>query len=512
MVRKVKHLGDDKELRKLARGELPLSSNFPEHTKELGEVMAYSKSHNSYTVKSRGVAGSARQPAGRLLNDIPKKSDNPGATDALPVGTTVIIEWGLGFPYIDGVLPVNTSRAIVESTIGEDPNAGAVTDNTVQEAGAYYRTAGMPQDVIPGDQGLRSPDGNTIGAGRGGHNYMKSGGKAKAAVETFGTDTDDKVKISGQDFDMFTDFGVLNCYNEDGRCGLKFRAAADQLNQSGGAEEQWTFKLDIGDEGNFFKLEVCSMDGATKSLFHITSGGQVTVMATDGLHLVDGGKTMSHQTYAASLLRKISENLTEVVEGKVIQNYTKDRKTTISEGDQKIVGSDNLSVNANQNVTVGGNRVETITGGSIVSAMPSNVAVQTNVLNGSYILELGNPKMGASPAAMAGITLAVNAGDVTLGQNPSPLATPAAKATVNLNTLLPNSVGLGCSTNILAKNPGLFHAVMYEPLEMVLKFMAALFDSHIHFPPIGGKPLLPMIPTMDPLLRMMMSMRVVIGG
>ncbi len=517
MVRRVKHLGNSNPSRSLASGATALSNDSETKFKELAEVVAYSASHNAYDVITRGAPGRPNQPGGKSLRGIPRKASNPGIAAPFSVGTSVIIEWGLGFPYIDGALPVNASNAIsggpgsAENIGGSDNSVIVPPDNSKQEHSAYYGDSSTPKDIMSGDQLLITPDGNKMGALRGNYNVMDSGPAHKAKVETFGEM--DLVRVTSENYESYTGFGTFKAYNDKGRCGVVLRGGADQLNESGGAEEQWTFKLDIGDTGDYFTMEVCSEEGATQAKVNMTANGRVTVLATDGLDLVDGGKTASHNEYASSLITRILGSVKELVAGPVTETYQSTRSTAVSETDKKTVGhNESTSVNNNQIVSVGGNQQVQVSGGGPLFAKPANIAVDMQVLNGSYFLELGNPLAGGSPAAMAGFTVAVNNGDITLGQNPDLLSIPALKASVSLNTMLPNSVALGGTTSLLSKNPAILHAVLGEPLQALLSTMMAIFDTHVHNPPVVGPPAAPMSATVALMLATVLSQRVVIGG
>lgn len=517
MMRKGRHQGDSSFTKALASGSAPLSNTGTKKTKELAEVVAYSASHNSYDVITRGSPGNPSQPGGKSLVGIPLKTSTPGIAAPFAVGTSVIIEWGLGFPYIDGALPINSSRA-AEDTTGPSSNIGGSSssvvvpsDNSQQEHSSYYGIPGAPKDILPGDQMLTTPDGNRVGALRGNYNVMDAGPENKSKIETFGDR--DLVRVTTEDYEVYTGFGTMSVHNTEGRCGVIVRGGADQLTQSGGADEQWTFKLDIGDTGDYFTMEVCTADGTTQSKVNMSANGRVTLLATDGLDLVDGGKTASHNEYASDVITRILGSVKELVEGAVAETYNGTRSTTVSETDKKMVGhNESTSVNNHQITTVGGNQQVQVSGGGPLFAKPSNIAVDMQVLNGSYFLELGNPLAGGSPAAKAGFTVAVNNGDITLGQNPDLLALPATNATVSLNTMLPNSVALGGTTSLLSKNPALMHAVMGEPLMTYLAAMMALFDSHVHNPPVVGPPAAPMSAALTPMLTQILSMRVLIGG
>ena len=511
-----KQQGDSSFTRALASGAAPLSNDGAKKSKELAEVVVYSASQNSYDVITRGAPGNPGQPGGKSLVGIPLKTSTPGVAAPFPVGTSVIIDWSLGFPYIDGALPVNSSRA-AEDTTGPSSNIGGGSssvvvpaDNTKQEHSSYYGVPGTPKDILPGDQLLTTPDGNRIGALRGNYTVMDAGPENKAKIETFGAE--DLVRVTTENYETYTAFGTLKVYNDGGRCGVIMRGGADQLTQSGGSDEQWTFKLDIGDTGDYFTLEVCTADGATQSKVNMSANGRVTILATDGLDLVDGGKTASHNEYASDLITRILGGVKELVEGAVEERYSKTRTTMVSETDQKTVGhNESTSVNNHQITNVGGNQQIQVNGGGPLLAKPSNVAVDMQVLNGSYFLELGNMLAGGSPAAKAGFTVAVNNGDITLGQNPDLLAVPAMNATVSLNTILPDSVALGGTTSMLSTNPAMMHAILGEPLQMFLSSLMASFDAHVHNPPVVGPPAAPMSPTVGLLLPTLLSKRVKIG-
>lgn len=516
MAPKVKHLGSDRETKSLARGEAPFTPSVPQTPRELAEVTAYSSTHNAYQVVTRGVGGRPEQPAGRQLRGIPRKVESPGTVAPLPLGTVVVVDWSLGFPYIDGVLNVDSSRVKVEdgpqpsSNIGGDESVLLDGDTSVQTNSGYYREPGTPSDVMAGDWVHTTPEGNKIAALRGGYNVMGSGPQAKAKIETFGDR--DLTRITTEDFELNTGFGILKIQNTEGRCGLSFRAAVDQLTESGGSEDQWTFKLDIGETGDYFAMEVASPDGRTQSKIGMTPDGQVTLLGTNGVSIVDGGKTASHLEYASNLLLKVMGSLKQTVRGEVVETFEASQTTQVSESRNVVVGqNEGISVNNNRTLSVGGVEQKIISGGSPITANPSNIAVETQVLNGGYFLELGNPTQGANPAALAGFTVAVNNGEVSLGENPDPLALPSLNAAVNLNTRLPRSVRLGGTS---FNTP--WNAVLYQPLAVLLQTMMALHDTHVHLPPIGGIPAPTNIMLTNAAVQQglvsMMSQRVVMGA
>jgi hypothetical protein len=472
----------------------------PTPAEELAEIASYDSSTNSYVVITRGVGGDSDHPGGRQLVNIPRRVDNPHATVPLEEGALVVINWGLGFPYIAGVLPIEYGNDIRQHSLSTSPNITPPKPKPIGD----FRTPQMPKDVVPGDWIQASPDGNRIGALRGGYNIMDGGSATKAKIETLGTK--DLIRMTCDNLEVITGFGVLEAYNAEGHCGIKLRGGMDQLNESGGDAEQWTFKLDIGESGNYFNLEVCTPAGQTKAKLNITTDGQVTVLATNGLNLVNGGNAPISVEGASDLILKLLGGITSIVQGAVTENFSNSRDTTVSNKNSLIVGADNVQQTVgNSFETVGENYQSVITGGPTTDAKPKNIAVQTDILNGSVFIDVGNIKKGANPAAQAGYTVAVHNGKITLGKDPSLTAAPTLQASVALNTSDNRSVALGGTTET-----AMYNAVLYQPLMQVLQMIVSMFDAHVQAP--YSPPTTPMSASVLPLINQIMSQRVLIGG
>ena len=476
----VKHLASKKPVKDLASGAFPVSDfGSKAQKKELAEVLEYYWKTNTYQVKTRGAPGNPAQPPGKVIV-VPRKVENPNVVAPLDKGTVVILDWDLGFAFIDGVLNVGSSVALVEG--GSRPisklskSGGNQLDNSTDNA-AYYRFPGMPDDAIPGDFAAVSPDGSYIAALQGKEATIY--GSDKARVSAFGTTG--LVQTICEELEQYSGLGVFKIKNDGGRYNLSFRAAADQLTESGGSEEQWTFHLDIGNDGDFFDMRVTKPDGSTLSRLYLSSDGRVEIMGLNGVNVINAGKSPRQEEDGGDVLKRILGTLTEIVTGEIIQRTTSKRTSEISEDDRTVVGHNHTtSVNNHQVLSVGGNQQITITGGDAIKANPLNVAVMMKVLNGSYVLDIGNEIDTASPAAMAGYNVFIHNGEITLGQDPSPMAIPAKQAFVSLNSLLPNSIALGGTANPTTSNPALFHACLFEPYAALMSTMIALLDSHIH--------------------------------
>lgn len=496
-------------------GEFPMS-DMGAATKidELAEIVEYYPKYNTYKVKTRGAAGRPDQPPGKTPT-VPRKVENPNVTAPLEKGTVVVLKWNLGFGYIDGVINVNANREHVENGPRKAPklsrgNTVLAEDNDTGNTG-YYRFPGIPDDALSGDWAAITPDGNYLAALRGKECTMY--GSEKAQTSVFGNEG--LVRTICEQFEHLTGLGMLEVKNAGGRSNLKFRAAADQLTEGGGAEEQWTFHLDIGDKGDFFDMRVTKPDGGTLSRFYMSSDGLVEIMGVNGVRTINAGKGPRQDVDGGDVLRQIMGQLNEIVTGAIVQKTSSKRIADISEDDRTIIGHNKItSVNNHEVRTVGGNLQSTITGGDALEANPLNVAVMMKVLNGSYVLDIGNELDTASPAAMAGYNVFIHNGEITLGQDPNPFAIPAKQAFVSLNSLLPNSIALGGTANPSSSNPALLHACVFESLALMMSTFLTLLDAHTHTTAWGpsGPPIVPFSPTLSSMVTDIQSIRVLIGA
>jgi hypothetical protein len=451
---------------------------------ELAQVTGFSAEQGTYQVVVLGDPSEPYRRSSRSVLEVTIKTDTALTTAPLPYGTTVLLNRKTTPPSIDGVLNLDAVHLPPSAGVGvsilPQPNASPASEKGYTQ---YTRSPYAPIDVLPGDWITVGPDGNRVAVLLGGYCVLGSGDSAKARFETH--QNADLARVVAENYEAYTGFGVLKVHNKEGRCGLSFRAATDQQNESGGSEENWTFKLDIGDSGQFFTMEVCDPDGSTKAKLNITSSGEVTVLSTNGLSLVDASSGRSTFEFASTLITKVLQEMRETVTGNVVQNYGSDRTTRVSGVESRTVNEDNESVLGNQLSSISGSVQKTVYGGSFAEARPTNIAYDLQAHNGSIVLEAGDPKAGANPAAMAGINLVVHGGDVNIGSGHPSLgsiqAPPSTKVHVNSNSI-PNSVGLG---DLIEKCPS--HAVKYEQFETFANTMMAMFDAHIH-PPPGTSP------------------------
>lgn len=481
MPRKHSYLDSPEEVRRTALGEQPMRNNlYGPGQKVLAEVQHYDVKSDTYQLVTRGLGGDPNQAGGRSLPGVPRKVEDPGTIAPLENGTVVVVDLALGFPYIDGVLNINASSEKRERA-PKPPSLAGPEGNVVTEAmtgqrlAGYYKNVYTPDDVVPGDFVRMSPDGNYIAVLRGKESRIF--GSEKAQIQIIGYN--DLIRTICEDLEHYNGFGTFKISNAEGRGNIEVRGGADQLSETGGEEEQWTFRLDIGDSGEFFDMRITTLDGKTLSQIKLTPDGQIKMMAVKGIELVNANGAPRSEEIGGDHYRRVLGSTKDKISGSSTTTVEGPRTTNVSESDKRVVGNDEVkTINRNKVTQVGGAFTETITGGDPLTAKPTNVAVDRQVLNGSYFLELGNPTAGANPSAMAGYNVFVNNGEITFGENPKSLV-PATMAHVNLNTSQPNSVALGGTVGPGA-TMAVQHAMLFEPFSSMMATLISLLDSHTH--------------------------------
>jgi hypothetical protein len=473
------------------KGGAAMSTGIYPKGKQLATIQKYHSSSKTYDVLTQGAKGNAKEGSGSSLKGVPRKTMDPGDNTVLPNDTTVVIDFALGFPVIDGIVPANASKLITDAAPNAAPDMGGfgIPEEDTGGSYGYYRNAQDPKNMFSGDWCRSSPDGNFVAALRGKLNRIF--GSDRAQIITSGLHN--LVRTVCDNAEHFSSFGNLTIYNENGRCNLHFEGAADQLNESGGQEQNWTFHLDIGDKGQLFNMRITSADGrAENANFWITPDGVIKMFGKSGWIQETAGYLK--QTVGGDLVRRVSGGDRKSVVRAAQHLYDSDFGEDVAENWTVNVGNNAThTVGGNQTTVVSKQRVETITGGPALEAKPTNVAVDVNVINGSYEIHVGDPLKLANAAAIAGYKVYAYNGAIVLGENP---AQPApGLVSVSLNTMGPDSIGLGCKLpphNIPltdATNPATDSAMLFTKWQAWANLLITLLDTHVH--PTAWGPSLP---------------------
>lgn len=470
-------------------GKTPLASSpFSSGGKVLGTIESYNDHTKTYTVVTQGNKRNTNALGGRLQG-IPRKLAHSGDQVVLSPETTVIVDFELGIPYIDGVLP---QVATSSSAYSVAPNFGASTgsgSSNIGDTGGTYKTANSPSGMLPGDQVLAGEDGNYVAALRGKISTLHGSERAQVLVSGL----HDLVRVVCENYENFSSFGNLEIKNKDGRSSLSFRGGSDQASQTGGELEAWTFRLDIGDTGSLFDMRVTSPDNSkTFARIKMSPDGFLEIFGE--LARADSTAGDRYTTTGGSHYVRTSGNHKEDIRGTSAKNIQSSATENVAANRSANVGMDDIaSVNRNEIKSIGAQQLTTVMGS--LDAKPTDKAKDVKVVNGSYVIEIGSPKDGGVPSAMSGYKVFVHNGAIIIGENP---LLPATACSVNLNTLKPGSIGLGCIVPgpwpEATLNPPTGSAMVYEKWLVLFNALVTALDNHQHVATYGGGPTISTLP------------------
>jgi hypothetical protein len=374
------------------------------------------------------------------------------AVQAVQAITFVIIDWSLGSPYINGILPPETVASVTDNPqniTDVDGHGGqdSVLSNTIPLNG---RTAGEPNDLLPGDAILTSPDGAMLGALHGKDATIR--GSSLAQINCYGEQ--DKVQIVSGQFRHITWMGESQYINDEGHTSYQWRGGSDQLTQTGIDEEHYTLFFDLGYTGDVCKFKVKTPRGQALFEFHVTAQGKLELNSIDGFNHTSGPSKI---LIDGTEFKETTGDLTQIVQGNVAQTFGANHTFTVSNNKQTIIGQDLVTfVNRDCTVNVGGQYTTQITGTTQIQTSQGTTTLK-NTSSSTTIDSQTNVEIKSQTANII----------ATPGQN------------FNINTNRPDSINLG-------DNPS-SHNTKFEELKTFILSLVqrihtleTLLGSHTH--------------------------------
>lgn len=370
---------------------------------DLGEVVAY----NSATLTSV-----VRTHSGRVLRNVPQLVKSPNDFDHLKVGTTVAVHYELGFPVIEGVLviPGPPQQIIAQPTVtGLD---GVGDDNPLQptEGDHNYSPPTAPSDLTQGDWAKVGMLGNYVAVLEGGVSAI---GSPSAFVRSLGLIG--LLQLVAKRISTVTDFGEWKVTNDQGLTSFTLRAGANQTTQTGLDESHWTIRLDVGAAGDLFNFQITDTQGKTLFRLSVGSDGRFQLYG-------DGGADISSGPNADAETRSdVLGDRSAGISGDDSLFVQGNRNTVVSKAHSESIGTDkkvgigndeSRYVNRDRTLTTGGKKTEVIGGGSALDAQPGALAYDVRVVNGGYMIDIGNPEDGANINALAAFRVRTSMGDI----------------------------------------------------------------------------------------------------
>lgn len=473
---------------------------------ELATILDYNIEAQTYSIMT-GTQSITNVP--RLVND-------PGETTILPRDTTVVIHYELGYPVIDKVFkqaptaaselrPTRVSE--IRGVGGEDPLYTASDDAT------SFHAPNDPSDVLPEDWVRRTKNGNFIGVLLGGTNVLHSAPMAQIRTHAL----DEMVEIISAQFRHLTDMGDLNIKNEGGKTSLTWYAGADQTVECGAGAGKWTIRLEVGAKGDLFTLRVTTPDGNDLAKFHMSANGRVEILGAAGIDFTSGSNGPMVEDVAANKVTRVSGDVTTTIKGAVKETLRKNRDTTVAKNDTHMVGNDlNETVSHDRNIIVNGVCYEKVQGGGPVPVPDSGaVAKKFEILNGSFLVEIANPK-----AALSGLKQAETHVNYVDGFNF--VLMPSSDGKFVFMSKKDGCVMLGADGSATQNSDGSYtvspeasnNAMMYQPWETFIKQVLQWIDKHQHGTAMGpsSPPIEPLTSSVENLYPKVKSKRVLIGA
>jgi len=306
----------------LASGGGPFQAN--PQMRERGVILLVDADRHAYRVATH---------SGRVLDGIGRIKSHPGDTTLLSIGTVVRIDFSLGFPYIDGILPEEVPTPPTETTSNVTDTSGHGGEDPVLQHNmtSTFRGVGEPRDLLPGDQVSRGPDGALVGALHGKVALLKA--SPLAQVRALGND--DIVEIIAGNLRIITWMGELKVLNQDGKTSLMLRGGTDQLTETGADEERYPLRLDVGARGDMVHFVLATPDGSPLCDIKIDPQGKVSLLAAGGIDLISGNAPSATTAFRihGNEERTIEGTLTERVSRDVTEQYSGSRETSVSGND-----------------------------------------------------------------------------------------------------------------------------------------------------------------------------------
>lgn len=389
-------------------------------TWELADVVSYNANTHTTVLRTH---------TGRPLRDVPQIRAGYRDFTLFEIGQTVVVSWDLGFPAIVGVISIvgPPQEAIAATSLTSVEGVGDNNPLQPTDGGNNYKPASAPNDMTAGDRAIVGDLGNALAVLMGGITQM---GAPTAMVRSLGAAG--LLQTIAQRMISVSDFGQWSVENDQGRTSFILRAGANQSTQTGLDEQHWTIRLDLGASGDLFNFQIT--DPVGKSLFkmYVGADGRTQIYGDAGVDISsgpNGDNETLHDTAGDRTANVGGDDALAItgdrdvsVGGAVTENVTTDKTAAIGNDETRFVNKD-------QTINIGGKRTDIVVGGPAEDAKPGINAIETHVVNGGWLIDIGNPDDGASISAQAAFKLRTSLGNIELNAG----AAMALKAKQNVD-------------------------------------------------------------------------------
>ena len=299
------------------------------------------------------------------------------------VGDRVVLNYGLGYPVIEGCLPrIQTDAGATPLTI-HDGTSGIET-GSYGVSNIAIGDINKPQDFISGDRILSTPGGAMLGLLRGGSIFIRASRAAEIALnKVLGA-----VRIFSRNFEHFSDVSSDVIKNFQGRV---YRYVGYAQDYGKAKIEDYRYNLYYGDvaaakavktnyatysgtpDSNTLLFEEQVLGDTANELMHRT----IAINGNEEVYITDGTNFTRVTTQAGELILSYNDANTVTISPTSIVSTIGGISTVSITGSQVVVDSPLLK--ATQNLTVGNGA-----SGTFTTASGDTVIVQDGIITNIY--------------------------------------------------------------------------------------------------------------------------------
>lgn len=347
--------------------------------RERGFVISCDAARDVYRVQTN---------SGRVIV-VPRIRSSVGDNDRIPNGTPVRVDFSLGAPYIDGILPPETRQTAFDSPANVTDTTGHGGQDPLLNRNMLVggRAAGEPNDILPGDFVRTSPDNAAIGALHGKVAILR--GSPLAQIRAHGEN--DNLEIISGTYRHITWMGESKVVNDQGKTSFVWRGGSDQLTQTGADEERYTLRLDVGHTGDVANFRVTTPEGNDLFRFHVDPQGRLAIFARGGIDMAGGGRGQHPHRIQGDHLTEIDGTRVLRTTGTVTHDFQLNHELTVGENLTIVCGRDySTRINSNYDISIGGTSRTTSVGNMQTLVSEGVFSVQTQLRDISFNLQRGN--------------------------------------------------------------------------------------------------------------------------
>jgi len=448
-----------------------------EHTRHYGEAFADNREKIQWV--ERGNIVSVNPPtcscdvetethgmfSGLAFPYLIQDSEGGGGQIYVPrPGQIVIVQQGLGYPFITQVVPQSINPSIYRVNTST-PNSASGGITPAVSGSAVDFTGYLPKDLLQGDWMMRGNQGQYAGVFNGGVTTIHAAPWAQVMCSQH----DDTTAVIGRNINIVSSFGNVRFTDDGGKLGFVLEGGTDQTTESGLGKVNWTVQARVGGEAEGFadfRINDRTGDPVAKTVWRADGSTQITSA---------GSLAMNYAGPAifgfAELTRSVGGKETIETGGDRVEHFYGSHTTAVSQNRTSQVFSDRTdNINRDWLTSIGRSHTLKISGNPL--AKPQDPAADWMISNGSWVVDVGFPgtDLGIAQSGIAFNTYAPK-GQILLS---------SLLDKIVLDTVIPDSVLLGSSLGVAP-----FHATLWEPLQIFLNKFIDWAQKHVHPTGVG---------------------------